>query len=105
MLQHRRLRAQSTGIQPRQAPLRAASSWKAAYKSGQLNFFGEIADLTEPAAFSRRLAEVRRRECCGCRRFANGVLAHVWTPAVQQALRDHYFDELGLPRLYVSAQA
>ena len=26
-------------------------------------------------------------------------------PAVQQALRNHYFDSLGLPRLYVSAQA
>ena len=26
-------------------------------------------------------------------------------PAVQQALRNHYFDSLGLPRLYLSAQA
>jgi hypothetical protein len=26
-------------------------------------------------------------------------------PAVQQALRNHYFDSLGLPRLYISAQA
>ena len=26
-------------------------------------------------------------------------------PAVQQALRNHYFDSLGLPRLHVSAQA
>jgi len=26
-------------------------------------------------------------------------------PAVQQALRNHYFDSLGLPRIYVSAQA
>src|ERR1700730_17415144 len=26
-------------------------------------------------------------------------------PAVQQALRNHYFDSLGLPRLYVSVQA
>jgi RNA-directed DNA polymerase len=26
-------------------------------------------------------------------------------PAVQQALRNHYFDSLGLPRLFVSAQA
>ena len=26
-------------------------------------------------------------------------------PAVQQALRNHYFDSLGLPRLHVSVQA
>jgi RNA-directed DNA polymerase len=26
-------------------------------------------------------------------------------PAVQQALRNHYFDSLGLPRLYFSVQA
>ena len=26
-------------------------------------------------------------------------------PAVQQALRNHYFDSRGLPRLHVSAQA
>ena len=26
-------------------------------------------------------------------------------PAVQQALRNNFFDQLGLPRLYVSAQA
>jgi Putative transposase/Transposase zinc-binding domain len=35
---------------------------QAAYAAGRLNFFGEIADLAEPAAFNRRLVEVRRRE-------------------------------------------
>jgi len=33
------------------------------------------------------------------------VLAHVRTPGGQQALRNHYFDSLGLPRLHVSAPA
>jgi hypothetical protein len=38
-------------------------------------------------------------QCSGRRRFADGALAHVRTPAVQQALLNHYFDSLGLPRL------
>jgi RNA-directed DNA polymerase len=40
---------------------------------------------------------------------AAGSLTGFWRmsghPAVQQALRNHYFDSLGLPRLHVSAQA
>jgi len=36
----------------------------------------------------------------------NGLIANVLDePAVQQALRNHYFDSLGLPRLHVSVQA
>lgn len=35
---------------------------QAAYDAGRLNFFGEVADLTDPAAFNHRLAEVRRRD-------------------------------------------
>ncbi|WP_352780636.1 group II intron maturase-specific domain-containing protein [Mesorhizobium sp. M0571] len=42
---------------------------------------------------------------CGCRRFADGILRMSGHPAVQQALRNHYFESLGLPRLHVSAQA
>jgi hypothetical protein len=33
---------------------------RAAYDASRLSFFGDIADLAEPAAFSRRLAEVHR---------------------------------------------
>jgi hypothetical protein len=49
---------------------------------------------------------LRRTEvqCSGRRRFTDGVLAHVRTPAAQQALRNHYFDSLSLPRLYISAK-
>lgn len=32
----------------------------AAFESGRLHFFGEVADLAEPAAFSRLMAEARR---------------------------------------------
>jgi RNA-directed DNA polymerase len=28
-----------------------------------------------------------------------------WHPSVQQALRNHVFDDLGLPRLYIAAEA
>src|ERR1700741_4759332 len=57
-----------------------------------------------------RFNELRRR---GVPKFNAAVAAGSPTgfwrmsghPAVQQALRNHYFDSLGLPRLYVSAQA
>src|SRR3954452_24557316 len=57
-----------------------------------------------------RFNELRRR---GVSKFRAAVAAGSPTgfwrmsghPAVQQALRNHYFDSLGLPRLYVSAQA
>ncbi|OWK19168.1 hypothetical protein AJ88_43440 [Mesorhizobium amorphae CCBAU 01583] len=53
---------------------------QAAYEAGRLNFFGEIADFAVPAD-NRRLAEVRRRECCGCR--ATGFWRMSGHPAVQ----------------------
>ncbi|MBB6413867.1 hypothetical protein HNQ71_006576 [Mesorhizobium sangaii] len=47
--------------------------------SGRLSFFGEIADLAEPA--DQSAACRGPPPCCsGCRRFGNGVLAHVRTP-------------------------
>ena len=54
-----------------------------------------------------RFNELRRR---GAPKFGAAVAAGSPTgfwrmsghPAVQQALRNHYFDSLGLPRLYVS---
>jgi RNA-directed DNA polymerase len=57
-----------------------------------------------------RFQELRRR---GVQKFNAAVAAGSPTgfwrmsghPAVQQALRNPYFDGLGLPRLYVSAQA
>src|SRR6267142_126011 len=57
-----------------------------------------------------RFNELRRR---GVPKFNAAVAAGSPTgfwrmsghPAVQQALRNHYFDSLGLPRLYVSVQA
>src|SRR6267378_7724724 len=57
-----------------------------------------------------RFTELRRR---GVPKFNAAVAAGSPTgfwrmsghPAVQQALRNHYFDSLGLPRLYVSVQA
>jgi len=57
-----------------------------------------------------RFNELRRR---GVPKFSAAVAAGSPTgfwrmsghPAVQQALRNHYFDSLGLPRLHVSAQA
>jgi RNA-directed DNA polymerase len=57
-----------------------------------------------------RFNELRRR---GVSKFRAAVAAGSPTgfwrmsghPAVQQALRNHYFDSLGLPRLYVPAQA
>ena len=57
-----------------------------------------------------RFDELRRR---GVPKFNAAVAAGSPTgfwrmsghPAVQQALRNHYFDSLGLPRLYVSVQA
>ena len=57
-----------------------------------------------------RFKELRRR---GVPKFQAAVAAGSPTgfwrmsghPAVQQALRNHYFDSLGLPRLYVPAQA
>jgi len=57
-----------------------------------------------------RFNELRRR---GVPKFNAAVAAGSPTgfwrmsghPAVQQALRNHYFDSLGLPRLHVSAQA
>ena len=57
-----------------------------------------------------RFNELRRR---GVPKFGAAVAAGSPTgfwrmsghPAVQQALRNHYFDSLGLPRLHVSAQA
>jgi RNA-directed DNA polymerase len=57
-----------------------------------------------------RFNELRRR---GVSKFNAAVAAGSPTgfwrmsghPAVQQALRNHYFDSLGLPRLHVSAQA
>src|SRR6202171_4852231 len=57
-----------------------------------------------------RFKELRRR---GVPKFNAAVAAGSTTgfwrmsghPAVQQALRNHYFDSLGLPRLHVSAQA
>jgi RNA-directed DNA polymerase len=57
-----------------------------------------------------RFNELRRR---GVSKFRAAVAAGSPTgfwrmsghPAVQQALRNHYFDSIGLPRLYVSAQA
>src|SRR5712675_1439143 len=57
-----------------------------------------------------RFKELRRR---GVPKFNAAVAAGSPTgfwrmsghPAVQQALRNHYFDSLGLPRLYVSVQA
>jgi hypothetical protein len=57
-----------------------------------------------------RFKELRRR---GVPKFHAAVAAGSPTgflrmsghPAVQQALRNHYFDSLGLPRLYVSAPA
>ena len=56
-----------------------------------------------------RVKELRRRGVPKLRAavaagFTDGILANVRTPGVQQALRDHYFESLGLPRLYVSAQ-
>jgi hypothetical protein len=35
---------------------------RAAFEGGQLSFFGELAELAEPAAFARRLHELRRVE-------------------------------------------
>ena len=57
-----------------------------------------------------RFKELRRR---GVSKFLAAVAAGSPTgfwrmsghPAVQQALRNHYFDSLGLPRLHVSVQA
>jgi RNA-directed DNA polymerase len=57
-----------------------------------------------------RFKELRRR---GVPKFSAAVAAGSPTgfwrmsghPAVQQALRNQYFDSLGLPRLHVSAQA
>jgi len=57
-----------------------------------------------------RFKELRRR---GVPKFHAAVAAGSPTgfwrmsghPAVQQALRNHAFDSLGLPRLYVTAQA
>jgi Group II intron, maturase-specific domain len=50
-----------------------------------------------------RFNELRRSR--GCCRFADEFWRMSGHPAVQQALRNHYFDSLGLPRLHVSAQA
>jgi hypothetical protein len=36
-------------------------------------------------------------------RFADGLLAHVKTPGTQKALRNHVFDSLGLPRIYIAS--
>jgi RNA-directed DNA polymerase len=57
-----------------------------------------------------RFKELRRR---GVRKFQAAVAASAprgcWRmsshPAVQQALRNHVFDDLGLPRLYIAAEA
>jgi RNA-directed DNA polymerase len=57
-----------------------------------------------------RFKELRRR---GVSKFHAAVAAgsptRLWRmsghPAVQQALRNAYFDSLGLPRIYVPAQA
>jgi RNA-directed DNA polymerase len=57
-----------------------------------------------------RFAELRRR---GVAKFAAAVAAGsptgLWRmsghPAVQQALRNDYFESLGLPRIYAPAQA
>jgi hypothetical protein len=38
----------------------------------------------------------------GRRRFTDWALPHVGTPGVQMALRNHVFDALGLPRLYLA---
>ena len=58
----------------------------------------------------KRFKELRRM---GVPKFSAAVAAGSPTgywrmsghPAIQQALRNHYFDSLGLPRLYVSAEA
>ena len=58
----------------------------------------------------KRFKELRRRGLSTFpgghrRRLADGVLAHARHVAVQQALRNHHFDLLGLPRLYTPAEA
>ena len=35
---------------------------RATYEAGKLSFFGNLAELAAPAAFNRKLAEVRRLE-------------------------------------------
>ena len=58
-----------------------------------------------------RFKELRRRgvskfQRSGCRRFTDEVLWRMSRhPAVQMALRNHFFDEAGLPRLYANALA
>jgi RNA-directed DNA polymerase len=61
--------------------------------------FVSLAAVAERAKPLQSTAPSRpiRVQSRGRRRFADRVLAHVRTPAVQQALRNHYFDSLGLP--------
>jgi RNA-directed DNA polymerase len=51
----------------------------------------------------KRTAQSRRTQvtCSGCRRFTDGLCRMSGHPAVQQAVRNHCFDSLGLPRLHV----
>ncbi len=63
-----------------------------------------------PGTRQNRFAELRRR---GVAKFpaevAAGSPTGLWRmsghPAVQQALRNDYFEALGLPRIYAPAQA
>jgi RNA-directed DNA polymerase len=56
-----------------------------------------------------RFTELRRRGVPKFQAVAAGSPTGLWRmsrhPSVQQALRNHYFDSIGLPRLYVLAQA
>src|SRR5262249_22194769 len=63
-----------------------------------------LAAVAERAQSLQRTAPSWRIKvpCSGRRRFADGFWRLSGRPAVQQALRNHYFDSLGLPRLHVS---
>ncbi len=63
-----------------------------------------VANRSKPL---RGVTPSRRSKVCRSGRnwFTNWALAHVGHPAVQQALRNDYFESLGLPRTYAPAQA
>jgi RNA-directed DNA polymerase len=65
-----------------------------------------LAAVAERAQSLQRTAPSWRAkvQCSGRRRFTGGG-SGACPEAVQQALRNHYFDSLGLPRLRVSARA
>jgi hypothetical protein len=86
-------------------PQECSPTWRHGSAEGYVRIFGGNGKNGP-----NRFTELRRR---GVPKFHAAVAAGSPTgfwrmsghPAVQQALRNPYFDGLGLPRLYVAAQA